>query len=270
MDCPPGSLIAAIGANLADQARAFASRSPQIQPRDERDALRTESEIAHPYLNRVFLARFPASVVDQRIQEVLANYRSRKVPVGWMVGPSSKPPDLGSRLLRAGLIRGREEAGMAMDLATLPEQVAMPKGLVVDRVADRESLEDWVQVVTASFGLPDSLGSVLCEVLVSAAGSEVSPWRLFVGVLDGEPVGASRLFLHSDAAGVYHVGASPRARGRGVGSAMTFAALLEARRWGSRLAVLRATRSTQGLHGRLGFREYCRFGWYLWPGEGAS
>lgn len=117
----------AVEINLAEQARAFASASPQIQLHDERDTLRTESDIPHPYLNRVLLSRFSAPVVRQREEEVLAAYRSRKAPVSWMVGPSSAPVDLGDRLLEAGLIREKDEVGMAMDLATLPEEVASPE-----------------------------------------------------------------------------------------------------------------------------------------------
>jgi GNAT superfamily N-acetyltransferase len=97
---------------------------------------------------------------------------------------------------------------------------------------------------------------------------EVSACRLLLGVLDGEAIGASRLFLDTQAAGVYHVAALPRARGRGVGSAMTFAAVMEARSLGCPLAVLRAAPAGQRLYRRLGFREYCRFHWYLRPGGG--
>lgn len=268
MDQRRAGMMASIEGNLAHQARAFASCSPQIRVRDEEGLLALESNIPHSYVNRVVWARLVESVADERVQEIVDGYRSRQVPVSWMIGPSSAPKDLGDRLLRAGLRRERDEVGMAMDLSSLPQGVALPPGLVVHPVADREGLGRWVGIVRASFGLPDFLSSVLQDVLVSGLGSEVSPWRLFLGVLDGEPVGASRLFLHADGAGVYHVGTLPWARGRGMGSAMTWAALREAGRLGYSLAVLRAETSAQGLYQRLGFEEYFRFHWYLWSSQG--
>jgi len=261
-------MMASIEDNLADQARAFASASPLIWVRDEGHILRIESDVPHPYVNRVLWARVPAPLADQTVQEVVSTYRSRRVPLNWMVGPSSAPVDLGDHLLSAGLIRERDEVGMAVDLAALPEELDMPTGLAVHRVADGASLVQWAEIVGASFGLPEYLRSLLCDALAGAVEGEVSAWRLFLGALDGEAVGASRLFLHSGAVGVYHVATVPGARRRGVGSAMTFAALSEARRLGYPLAVLRADSSAQSLYTRLGFKEYCRFGWYVWPEEG--
>lgn len=66
---------------------------------------------------------------------------------------------------------------------------------MVHRVADQGDLELWVEIVGASFALPGYLELVLCEALSSALDTPACPWRLFLGVLDGEPVGASRLFL---------------------------------------------------------------------------
>jgi GNAT superfamily N-acetyltransferase len=268
MGRPPATVVEALEANLFHQARAFAAGSSQISLHDEQDTLRTESDVPHPYLNRIFVSRFPDSVVDQRIEEVLASYRSRGVPVSWMVGPSCAPVDLGERLLSAGLVQGRDEIGMGLDLGSVAQQVSIPAGMLLGSVADQQGVVQWVEVVRASFGLPERLGSALLEVLSTAIDNPASPWRLCLGLLDGEAVGASRLFLHSQAAGVYHVAALPRARGRGVGLGMTFAAVMEARRLGYPLAILRATPAAQSLYRRLGFREYCRFHWYLSPGGG--
>jgi len=268
MDRPRSTVIAAIEANVLLQTRAFALASPQIRICDEGRIFRIESGLPHPYVNRVLRARFPAPLMDQQIREVVTSYRSREVPVSWMVGPSSAPVDLGDHLLRAGLIRERDEVGMAMDLASLSEELAMPPGLAVQRVVDRAGLEQWTEIVGVSFGLAGYLRSLLCNALAGAVEGDVSAWRLFLGVLDGNAVGASRLFLHSDVAGVYHVATLPEARRRGVGPAMTLAALSEGKRLGYPLAVLRATPLAESLYGRLGFKKYCRFNWYLWPKQG--
>jgi hypothetical protein len=140
MDRPRATVIAAIEANVFLQARSFALASPPVRFCEEEHVLRIESDAPHPYVNRVLWARLPAPLVGQQIREVVASCRSRKVPLSWMVGPSSAPVDIGDHLRRAGLMRERDEVGMAMDLASLSEELGTPTGLVVQRVADRADL----------------------------------------------------------------------------------------------------------------------------------
>jgi len=256
-------LTAAIEANIIHRARDIASRSPHMELHDKPDTLWISSHIAHPYLNRVFRARFHAGAVHQGIEEILDEFGARELPVSWLVGPCSTPPDLGNHLQDAGLVRLEDETGMALDLDLLPESITALQGLAVERVSGGEKLGTWVDIVARSFDLPDEVGSVLFDVYGRAGFGHEVPWRLFLGFLQGEPVGASQLHLEPGVAGIYHLATVPHARGRGVGTAMTLAALSEARALGLRTAVLRAARVAVGLYRELGFEEYCRFGRYL-------
>lgn len=58
------------------------------------------------------------------------------------------------------------------------------------------------------------------------------------------------------------VATHPVARGRGLATAVTRAALLDARRGGARTASLQATAAAEGLYARLGFRPVAR--WQEW------
>ena len=109
------TLTAAIEAKFSHRARDVASRSPQIELHDGADVPWISSEIAHPYLDRVFRTRFPTEGVDHRIGAVVAEFESRGLPLSWNVGPSSAPPDLGGHLEKAGLIRIADETGMRLD-----------------------------------------------------------------------------------------------------------------------------------------------------------
>jgi ribosomal protein S18 acetylase RimI-like enzyme len=88
---------------------------------------------------------------------------------------------------------------------------------------------------------------------------------MYLGYVGSEPVGASLLFLHGATAGIYHLGTVPEARGQGIGTAMTVATLRAGRELGKPMAVLRAAWAGLGIYRRLGFREYNRFGRYVWP-----
>jgi ribosomal protein S18 acetylase RimI-like enzyme len=266
-DASAQALTSAIEANLLHHARVVATRLPQVELHDESDALWSATRIRDPYLNRVYWARFSREDADRRVGEILTHFVSRELPLSWHIGPSSEPPDLGTLLVSRGLIRLKDEIGMALDLSTLGQGVPAPSGLAIEAVAGKSALRSWVEVVAAGFEFPDSVATLLFELHRDIGSGEHLPWRLFLGVTDGEPVGTSRLFVSGGLAGIYHVATQPRERERGFGTAMTLAALREARKLGCEIAVLRAAQMALGLYNRLGFQERCKFGRYLWRCE---
>jgi GNAT superfamily N-acetyltransferase len=71
--------------------------------------------------------------------------------------------------------------------------------------------------------------------------------------------------LHAGVAGIFAVATTPRARGLGIGTALTLAPLLEARRRGYRVDTLQSSPMGFPVYQRLGFREVCSpIEMYLW------
>ena len=74
----------------------------------------------------------------------------------------------------------------------------------------------------------------------------------------------SASFFAAGVAGVYCVSTIVSARRRGIGAAITLAALREARDLGFTVGVLGSSEMGYPVYRKLGFEEYCRIGLYEW------
>jgi GNAT superfamily N-acetyltransferase len=106
----------------------------------------------------------------------------------------------------------------------------------------------WVREMHSRIGLDDDV-----------------PWRHLLGRLDGEPVATISLFFASGVAGVYFACTTPECRGRGIGTAITHAAMQAARDAGFSTAVLGASSMGHRIYRKLGFRDLCTIEVYEWP-----
>jgi GNAT superfamily N-acetyltransferase len=226
---------------------------------------------ANPMFKGVWGTRLDSDDVDAAIDERIAWFRERDAPFGfWWTGPSTEPADLGERLAARGMIGMEEQArelvpglkvsaggspAMAADLAAMNEGALerVPVGFVIEEVRDEAALEDFRRVFVESYEVPEFAAQAWVDA-TETLGIGITPWRPFVGRLDGEAVAISMLFNGGGVASVYAVGTVPSARGRGVGGAITLAPLIAARDEGYRHAVLFS--SAMGVHAyeRIGFR----------------
>ena len=78
-----------------------------------------------------------------------------------------------------------------------------------------------------------------------------------IGYLDDEPVATAAVYRGRRASEIQHVVTLDQHRRRGIGTAITGAALELARRHGNGCAVLTASPDGEGLYRRLGFVTVC-------------
>ncbi|HLG64497.1 MAG TPA: GNAT family N-acetyltransferase [Ktedonosporobacter sp.] len=219
--------------------------------------------------NGIMHARFPSNNAKETFEEKLKQLTAPRVPLAWLVGPSTHPTDLGNNLQERGWMRD-DAPGMAIDLQSLSEQSALPSNLSIERVDDGETLKTWLRVMTVGSELPAEILSLLLDITAERDFKAVPDVHCYLGRLNGEPVATSLLFLGGGVAGIYNVATLPEARRQGIGSALTVVPLLEARKQGYRIGTLQSTSMGLNLYRRLGFREYCLFSAYSWSPPEAS
>lgn len=258
MDTP--DLIRAIESNAAELLMAMGAAGGGEQ-RDAGGVRWTIGGSPIDYHNAVVEAGLSAETADLAIAESLQAMKTHGVPGCWHVGPSMRPADLGSRLVRAGFHHGGGEPGMAVELSALQEKPAVD-GLEIRRVRDDETLAVWAETLACGFGEGAKEAQWVAEVYRRLGYDD--PCRHYLGFLGGEPVATTTIYLTPGVAGVYFVMTIPEARRRGIGAAITHTSLCEARDSGFEYGVLGSSSAGRSVYTGLGFREYCTTDLYEW------
>ena len=198
------------------------------------------------------------------VAESLAALKKHNVPGSWHVGPSMRVDGLADQLTAAGFTSGGPEPGMAVRIPELIAPRAVP-GLQIARVTDDDALAAWEGTLGQGFGEGEKEARWVASVYRKLGYGD--PWRHYLGLLDGTPVATTTIFLGAGAAGVYFVMTVPEARRRGIGAAITYAALREAEGV-AEYGVLGSSPAGRSVYAGLGFREYCTIDLYEWTPTG--
>ncbi|MBN1322928.1 MAG: GNAT family N-acetyltransferase [Methanotrichaceae archaeon] len=236
---------------------------PRIEVCRKPGLLWIASDVPFPLFNCVLKARLTGEDAGLQIDGIQAEAAFRGVPISWYVTPLSRPANLGELLLERGFAF---DGGAAAFAGTIPEiEMEEVPGLSIARVMDREALFGWCSVLTAAFGFPPTVGHSWFEM--HEAVGFIGGWRHYLALLDGQPVGASSLFAGKKMALVANVAVLSKARRKGIGTALTVAALRDARSLGQDQAAIFSSEMGEGVYRRLGFEEVvCRMNLYIWAG----
>jgi hypothetical protein len=126
-------------------------------------------------------------------------------------------------------------------------------------------LERWTRTVGSGFGMPPDAVAALLRVLSrnDLLGGAV-PVHFYLASLQGEPVAGSAALLAAGVVGIFNVATLEAARGRGIGTAITLAPLIDARDHGYHVGVLQASEMGYPIYAQMGFTEQFRYHLYHW------
>jgi ribosomal protein S18 acetylase RimI-like enzyme len=217
------------------------------------------------FLNAVMSATFAPTHAAQRVDEVLAPFQDRAVPMRWWTDERGRPAELDANLERRGLEMVWDVPGMTVDLIDGLRDEPV-EGVDVRPVRTRADLRTWFGAFAAGFGFDPHRERAWHEAFEELGVDPSGRFRHYTGFVDGEAVASGTMFVDhaSGSAGIYHVGTRPDRRGRGIGRAVTLVPLLEAREAGLRYGVLKASHLGRSVYEHLGFAERARLRQYRW------
>jgi len=242
---------------------SFMGTSPRARLDTRPDCTRMTTGIPHRMLNCVFRMRLDGvPATDERLRKIVKSYMERRLPASFYTDPDAKPEDLGNRLGSIGLRHSHDRPGMAADLQLADLTKTAPEGLRITKVSDLAELMTYMTVLTEAFEFPLAIEQPRYELEAAlGVGPQLKRMHL-LGVLNGMPVATATLFLGSDVAGIYNVGTLHRSRRRGIGTAMTLAAMRTAKAAGYRTAILQSSSDALPMYEKLGFETVCKYGVY--------
>lgn len=139
-----------------------------------------------------------------------------------------------------------------MVLGGRAEAAPLPAGAELRRVASAADADDYWTVAAsayASIGFPPEIFAFY----EGHEGLQADNVAAFLAHLDGQPAGIAMTVVSHDVAGIYWVGCTEAARGRGLGQAMTATAVNAGLDIGAKTASLQASPMGESIYRRMGF-----------------
>jgi GNAT superfamily N-acetyltransferase len=219
------------------------------------------------FMNVVVCSQLPPEGVDDLVASVLVHFRSMNIrKFTWLTHGNVPSTEINEVLLAHGLTFSDAFATeMAVDLSLLPDGLPAHPGLRIIPVDGEHVLKQWIHVASIGFRVDERFEKVWFDFFADAIFDR--RFQTYLALLDGKPVATSQLFLSEGVAGIYNVSCIPDVRGQGIGSAVTLAALLEARQTGYRIGILQASTRGYNAYRRLGFQDCGKLSVYLWEND---
>ena len=260
------SLVSAMEANYSAYYTYF-SRVPYLELRESPDITMIMSKGAALW-NVVTRTHLSLNNVESTIEEILSLFNSLSLPLVWHILPSTQPSNLADYLEEYDFLHFDVEPHMVIEPTMHTFTLPNIPGFTIERVTDTASFARWHEATVAGF-FPNtpSLGQIYFDAYTQLGFDLQGPFLHYVGYMNDKPVTSSTLLFTKSMAGIYDVSTIPSARGKGFGTGITLAPLLEAQAQGYRYVCLQATRMGYPIYERIGFREQYHEHKYLWrPG----
>jgi GNAT superfamily N-acetyltransferase len=259
-DASDRALVTAIRANMCDFFRHLGVSFPEGHFENEKFT-RWRAPIPHPWFNGVLSSQLPEEGDDSFIEETIHYFRAQQVGMfTWWMEPHVNCSDWEPVLSRYGFTALTETPGLAVELQSLNEPARVVDGLQVRLVEEEELVHSWGATFTRGYGMPTEWEPAIHDIALKLGWD--FPVRNYLGYWNGEPVATSSLFFGAGVAGIYNVSTLPKARGQGIGAALTLRPLQEARDMGYRIGILQSSAMGFNVYRQLGFRHLCQIEYF--------
>ena len=169
--------------------------------------------------------------------------------------------DLAGLLQAEGIGAMSDSPGMALE-TRLPDR-PLPPGVTIDLVRGQQAAREFADVSGAAYATMGMPPKVATRQFADHRFFEQPHVAAFVARLDGQAVAAAMTLVTHGVSGIYWVGTTPEARGRGLAEAVTRTAGNAGLDRGASVVALQASSMGEPVYRRMGYREITRYPWYV-------
>lgn len=235
---------------------AFLGTSVRGEVLESHDLFITNCGLPETEFNRAYLKK-PGGPLSAAFERAEAYFRAVALPFAFTVRSDCEEVSCVDALRDAGWERVSEMP--AMVLAPIRDVSRSIPALEIREVTTEADLALFQETAFAGFGFPAQTGRLfITEQFLDNPGA-----TLYLGLLDGEPVCTSSLVATAGIAGIYWVATLEAHRHRGLGEAITWAAVRGGISQGCRTASLQASAAGEPVYARMGFEtpfHYVKYG----------
>lgn len=236
--------------NYAEGFWQYVRASPGARRHDGDGMTLMRCDLRHPTSNVAFV-HDPAASLEASLSAA-ESFFDRKDP--WRMlwaGPAA--PGLREVASRHRLRPAPEDPGMLLSPIVSPP--APPPRMTVRVASTSEDLDAFGKVWCASFRIPAWFFPLVLPRIPPDDPARGAQNRFIVGFEDRQPVACASVTVTEGVAGVASVGTVPESRGKGYGTAITWAAVDAGRMLGADSAYLAASKMGYPVYARMGFRR---------------
>jgi ribosomal protein S18 acetylase RimI-like enzyme len=237
--------------NLVDSSRLFYELDPGSAIEAEPGWLFGAGSATHPVISNAAFRRTDDIDAEDFIARALEFFATRKRRFSiWLRAERAADRDLAAAAEAAGFEAVYEMPEMLLSAPLAAEP--LPAGAELRRLNDPDQALDFWEVAKAAYatnGFPPEVfaGYTRHEGLLA---EDVAA---FVAYLDEEPASIAMTIVNNGIAGIYWVGSHERARGKGLGRAVTVAATNAGFDLGGEIASLQASPMGRPIYTKLGY-----------------
>jgi ribosomal protein S18 acetylase RimI-like enzyme len=220
--------------------------------------LRCLTGLPHPLGNLTMPRHQSREAFGELLMELEAWSNENHLPLAIVLFPDSGLIGESDLAEERGWLQLDNMPGMWMDIPEDYSGGSFKEGVSVRHANDEEGLEQAIKALTVGYPIPYEVSEFFMKGIHLSGEASGGAMANFIASVDGQPAASSSVCIEDGVAGIYCVATLEGFRGRGLGSAVTRAAVAYAARHGAKHALLHATEMGEPIYRKIGFAEQCR------------
>lgn len=228
------------------------------------------SPINSEQVNHVGLANIDEKEADYKIKKIIDFYKNENKSFSWIIGPTTRPEDLGERLIKNGFNYDESSSSFGMVMRTNDVNLKINPDFEVENVS-LDFLNEHVDLMVNSFGMGMDNNSAMALLMMGKALNSTERYRNQIKAYvarektTGELVGFSIMELDTeDHFGILDGAAViPKYRGKGIYKNMVWTRAKDAEKFDIEYLIIHALKKTSApICKKAGFKQICELNTY--------